>query len=207
MRELCQRLQAIAGSVNIDISGPAPGCIHVIPFAAGGLSGRSHTFILGLSEAAFPGTITGDPILTDEDRQNLSEQLELSYEAARERAFQIGQVFARIRGHVCLSYSTQGLADGSQIFPSPLLLQAYRLSSGNPAAGYEDLENALGKPTGFIPNQRPLGVNEWWLSRASTGGVLNDAQESVLKSFPNLRSGHAAASERQHDSSGELMAS
>lgn len=204
MRDLCQRLQAIAGSINVDISGPTPGCIHVIPFAAGGISGRSHTYILGLSEATFPGTITGDPILTDEDRQNLSAQLGVSHEAARERAFQIGQAFARIRGHLCLSYSTQGLADGSQIFPSPLLLQAYRLSSGNLAAGYKDLENALGKPAGFIADQRPLGVNEWWLSRVFTGGILNDTHESVLNSFPDLRSGQAAASERRHDYSGEF---
>lgn len=218
MRELSLRLQAIAGSVTTDASGATPGCIHVIPLSAGGLSGRSHVFVLGMSETVFPGTTANDPILTDEERRQLSKDLQVSADVARQKAFAFGQALARVRGSLWLSYATQSLADGSRLFPSPLLLQAYRLGGVRSrvsgfgkekaavrlSAGYEELEAALGTPAAFIPEKTPLGSNEWWLSKIAQDGVLNDGQEAVLTAFPDLQSGRNALQLREEDESGEF---
>ncbi len=203
LRDACLRLQAIAQSVTVDASAPAPGHIHVVPLAAGGLSCREHVFILGLSEAAFPGTLANDPILTDEERQSLSVDLTVSAEVMRERAFRFGQALSRVRGNLYLSYSTAELSAGARVFPSPLLLQAYRLASGNHLAGYEDLAKALGVPSGFIPERLALGADEWWLSQIGVKGLLCDAEESVLGAYPDLKSGRSAISAREDAVSGE----
>lgn len=97
MRELCLRLEAIASSVTTDASSATPGRIHVVPLSAGGLSGRAHVFVLGISETAFPGTVANDPILTDEERRQLSRRLQVSADVARQRAFVFGQTMARVR--------------------------------------------------------------------------------------------------------------
>jgi len=203
LRDACLRLQAIAQSVTVDASAPAPGHIHVVPLTAGGLSCRQHVFILGLSEAAFPGTLANDPILTDEERQSLGADLTVSAEVMRERAFRFGQALSRVRGNLYLSYSTTGLSAGARVFPSPLLLQAHRLASGNHLAGYEDLAKALGVPSGFIPERLALGADEWWLSQIGVKGLLRDAQESVLGAYPDLKSGRSAISAREEAAAGE----
>jgi ATP-dependent helicase/nuclease subunit B len=203
LRDACMRLQAIAQSVTVDASAPAPGHIHVVPLSAGGLSCRQHVFILGLSEAAFPGTLANDPILTDEERQSLGGDLTVSAEVMRERAFQLGATLSRIRGNLYLSYSTTELSDGSRVFPSPLLLQAHRLAPGNHLAGYEDLAKALGAPAGFIPEKLPLGTDEWWLSKIGVRGLLCDAQDSVLDALPDLKTGRTGIAARQDPASGE----
>lgn len=204
MHELCLRLQAIAGSVSTDACGAAPGGIHIVPLSAGGLSGRSCVFIPGMNETVFPGTVANDPILTDNERKDLSKTLPVSADLSHARAFSFGQAFARIRGQLCLSYSTRNLADGSRQFPSPLLLQAYRLSTGNPLAGYEELDRALEPAAAFTPEKFPLGTDEWWLSQISSEGMLNDAQESVLMAYSDLQSGRIAIAERENPESGEF---
>ncbi|NLT66602.1 MAG: PD-(D/E)XK nuclease family protein [Acidobacteria bacterium] len=125
---------------------------------------------------------------------------------ARQRAFVFGQTMARVRGRLWLSYATQNLADGSRLFPSPLMLQAFRLGGVGKqlTAGYEELEAALGTPTTFVPEQTPLGSDEWWLAKIADKGVLNDAQEAVLDAFPDLRSGRSAMQQREEDESGEF---
>ncbi|NLT67456.1 MAG: hypothetical protein GXX84_12715 [Acidobacteria bacterium] len=218
IRELSLRLQGIAGSVKTDASGATPGCIHGVPLSTGGLSGRSHVFVLGMRETVFPGTVANDPIMTDEERQQLSKDLQVSADVARQRAFAFGQALARVRGSLRLSYATQSLADGSRLFPSPLLLQAYRLggvrsqvsgvnkekAKAQIPAGYEELEAALGTPAAFIPEQTPLGSDEWWLSKIAQDGVLNDGQEAVLAVFPDLQAGRNARQQRKEDESGEF---
>jgi hypothetical protein len=195
--------KAIATSVTVDASAPAPGHIHVVPLAAAGLSWRKNVFILGLSEAAFPGTLANDPILTDEERGSLSPDLTVSAEVMRERAFQFGQALSRVRGNLYLSYSTAELSDGSRIFPSPLLLQAHRVASGNADADYEDLAKALGPPSGFIPGKLPLGTDEWWLSKMGDGGILKDARDIVLAAHPDLKAGRNGIAAMQDPISGE----
>ncbi len=203
LRDACLRLQAIAQSVTVDASAPAPGHIHVVPLTAGGLSCREDVFILGLSEAAFPGTLANDPILTDEERQSLGVDLTVSAEVMRERAFRFGQALSRVRGSLYLSYPTTELSSGARIFPSPLLLQAHRLASGNHVADYEDLAKALGVPSGFIPERLPLGADEWWLSQIGIKGLLCDAQESVLGAHHDLQSGRSGISAREDAVAGE----
>jgi hypothetical protein len=215
-RELRLRLQAIAESAHTETAGASPGALHVVPLSAGGLSGRRHVFLPGLSETVYPGTIVNDPILGDEERRSLGGLLPESAETARTRAFLLGLALARTRGRVCMSYATSGLADGSRRFPSPLMLQAWRLVSGNPLAGYEELDRALEPVIGFLPesggsgvaahrrSQRAalLGPNEWWLSKIADRGVLTDARQSVLAAFPDLAAGHAAIEARASTEAG-----
>jgi ATP-dependent helicase/nuclease subunit B len=196
------RLQAIAQSVSVDASAARPGHIHVAPLAAAGLTCRRHVFVPGLSEAAYPGTLANDPILTDEERRSVSAELTVSAEVMKERELRFREAFARVHGNLILSYSITELGDGSRVFPSPLLLDAHRLVSGKPGADYEDLARTLGAPAGFIPGL-PLCTDEWWLSKIGDKGLLRDAQESVLAANPDLKAGRAALASRKEAASGE----
>src|SRR4029078_4257300 len=68
-------LAALPGESRVLGSGPRPGCLHVDSIYSGGVSGRGHTFILGLDDSRFPGAGLQDPLLLDSERRQVSPQL------------------------------------------------------------------------------------------------------------------------------------
>ena len=68
-------LAELVQGLRVDALGPRPGCLYAAPFAQGGHSGRSHTFLLGLDDGRFPGGGTQDPLLLDGERSRLSREL------------------------------------------------------------------------------------------------------------------------------------
>jgi len=116
MFDVVLRLEAIANSVAPEVSDPKPGHIHIAGLSEAGFSRRPHHYVLGLNESVFPGATVQDPILTDEERKSLHPELAKAAQRSAERAFQFGEMLARIRGNLCLSYSGLDVAENSRVF-------------------------------------------------------------------------------------------
>ena len=111
--------------------GPRGGCLHVAHVLAGGHSGRPYTFIVGLDDGRFPGAGLQDPILLDEERQaTLTAICPPPGENWPSGFDRLALLFARLRGNVTLSYSCHNLANDREMFPSSVLLSAFRILSG-----------------------------------------------------------------------------
>ena len=196
-KDVALHLESVIRSVRVDISSPQPGKVHVTGLHGAGLSGRSIHFVLGLDEGRFPGNVIQDPVLLDDERSALSSDLPSAAERAHEKIYQLAEYLARARGQVTLSFSAFDLSDNRRSFPSPVLLQAFRLSSGNPDADYKVLQDAMGPPVGFLDGKFAMSRDDWWLSQLASERLLIDAQESVLKTYPKLACGRAANASRK----------
>ena len=175
-------------------SGPRPGCLHVDSIYSGGHSDRRHTYILGLDDRRFPGPGQQDPLLLDRERRKLSDEIPTSSSRIENRLNQLKHLFFRLRGTLTLSFSCHNVLDDRDMFPSPILLQVYRILSGNPEADQEELIVSLPKPISFAPNPETsaLDTSEWWLWRLSTNESVAHANSLILDTFPDLKHGQFA---------------
>ncbi|MGH9368595.1 MAG: PD-(D/E)XK nuclease family protein, partial [Thermoanaerobaculia bacterium] len=193
---------AVAG-LAIAADRPRPGRVHVASCGAGGFSGRRHTFLVGLDEGRHPGRDLEDPILLDEERRRINDELPepllpLSRERPREAAAALKACLARLRGDFTASYSSFGLRNLSQAgepAPSPFFLDLYREGAGS-AASYEDLAAALPVAAGFLAEaDAALSDTEWWLSRVRSAGSGPSAP-IVRGCYPWLEDGDRAEQAR-----------
>ncbi|MCL6503769.1 MAG: PD-(D/E)XK nuclease family protein, partial [Pirellulales bacterium] len=177
-------------------SGPRPGAVHVASLNSGGHTGRPYTWVLGLDDSRFPGAGLQDPLLLDSDRRGLSTQLGTSQGRIEEKLRRFAELGARLRGTLTLSYSTLALADNRQLFPSPVLLAAFRLLAECLDGDIAALEAWLPEPpAAFVPRyaEECLSAGEWWQWRLLSGG---GTPEEVRHAFPHLQQGAWAATER-----------
>lgn len=194
-------LADIARSVRVEGKGPRPGCLHVAPLMGGGHSGRPHTFILGLDDGRFPGAGLQDPLLLDSEREALSGDLPTAAGRMATVMEDLARVAARTRGTVTLGYCCRSLADDRDMFPSPAVLAAYRIVSGNREAVQDDLLRELPDPVSFAPLDAESCISgaEWWVSRLCAGPAVSDAEGVVAAAFPHLGRGREARRARESD--------
>ncbi|MFN2633568.1 MAG: PD-(D/E)XK nuclease family protein [Thermoanaerobaculia bacterium] len=167
------RLTDAVLSLHVTPDRPRPGRLHVAEFRAGGFSGRPHTFVIGLDEKRHPGGGREDPVLSDAERVKINElssaALALAPDRSLETALALRAAVARLRGNVTFGYAGWGLRDlanPGEVFPSPFLLEAFRLHPGESEADYRRLSAALGEGESFVPDvDRALDETEWWLAR------------------------------------------
>ncbi|MFV1957689.1 MAG: hypothetical protein ACC669_10695, partial [bacterium] len=95
--DIIQWLAGLPEQVRIAGSGPSPGKIHVAHLLAGGHSGRSNTYIVGLDEGRFPGAGLQDPILLDTERRRLSEKLPASQDLNSRKTRDFYRLLSRLR--------------------------------------------------------------------------------------------------------------
>ena len=150
-------------------SGPRGGCLHFAHLLAGGQSGRPHTFLVGLDDGRFPGAGLQDPVLLDSERRQLSPELPTAVGQLQERLQRFALLLARLRGNVTLSYSCHDLADDREMFPSPVVLSAFRILSGQREGDQADVLRWLPPAASFAPDRpdKALAESEWWLWRLS----------------------------------------
>ena len=191
-------LRSLAEGISVGASGPMPGHIHLSSFNSGGYSGRRINFLVGLDQGAFPGTGRQDPILLDEEREALSDELPTSSDALREKIYSMGSLLANLRGRVIFSYSSYDIIEERQSFPSSLLLQVFRLKERDPGLDYSALLSSLPEPSGYLPEDWSKVFDEidWWLSRLSREGTLLDGREAIRRNFPDLNRGIEAVTSR-----------
>ncbi len=197
LRFVRERIEGV--SVGRDRS--RPGHLHVSRLAQAGLPNRPLLFIVGLEEGrVFPAAVE-DPVLLDSERQRISSALRCSSDRTEEA---VHAVFARLAvvdtaagGEVCLSYSCRDLREYRGTFPSWLMLQAYRLQTGDPSKSYPHLKAALGAPKSCVPESAAaaLGDAGWWLDGLKRAGAA--AKPSVLRQFPELAQGIRAGEARE----------
>jgi hypothetical protein len=181
--------------------GPRGGCLHVAHVLAGGQSGRPHTFIVGLDDGRFPGTGMQDPILLDHERQVLSPDLPTSGQEMAKRIHRLALLFARLRGNVTLSYSCHDLVKDSEMFPSSVLLSAFRILSGQHEADQAAMNRWLPPPESFAPDtgEKALTDSEWWLWRMSGTEDVVAPRDLIKACYPHLGRGFTLAQERESD--------
>jgi ATP-dependent helicase/nuclease subunit B len=192
-------LAALPGEARVGGSGPRGGCLHVADVLAGGHSGRAHTFVVGLDDGRFPGAGLQDHILLDSERHQLSPELATAAGQLQKRLERFYRLMARLRGTVTLSYSCHNLSDDREMFPSPVLLSAFRILSGNREGDQADMMQWLEPPASFAPDnqKKALGEAEWWLWRLSGPAEVTAARPLVTGRFPHLGRGYRAAEQRR----------
>ena len=187
----------------IGASGPAPWSssprhLHLSDVAHGGFTGRRATFIVGLDSGRFPRATVRDPLLTDHDRLQVAPALITTAERVAEAQFRFSSLFARLRGDVILSYSAYDTVEGRKLGPAAVVLDAYRIRTGNPAANYEQLRDATKQvATAVARREAPLDVDDVWLSLMAEDGVIRAAQHVVRNAFDGLNRGLLARQQRQ----------
>src|SRR5262249_45744384 len=132
-----ERLRDAVVELAVLADRPRPGHLHVSAFAAGGHSGRGHTFLLGLDETRHPGRDLEDPVLLDDERRRINTALErpllsIERERPREQARALQACVARLRGRIFASYSKfdiRNLSQAGEPAPSPFFLELYRAKS------------------------------------------------------------------------------
>ena len=168
----------------------AAGYLHFSDLDHGGLSGRPHTFVVGLDAGRFPGFGRQHALLLDHDRGRLSAQLPISADVLDENRYALAALLARLRGTVTLSYSAWDASQGRKLSPSPLLLQAFRLRQRDPRANYKQLEEQTHPLAGPVPSSTGvIDANDLWLEALDQDGVLRRGTEVVRGAFPNLDAG------------------
>ncbi|MFO8088454.1 MAG: PD-(D/E)XK nuclease family protein, partial [Desulfatiglandaceae bacterium] len=188
-------LEKALEGLRVGASSPRPGHLHVGSYAQGGHSGRKNTFVVGLDQGRFPGIPAQDPVLLDAEREALGGGLLLSGEVVEENQYALARCLGSLEGKLTLSCSCRDLAEDREIFPSSVLLNAYRLITDDRQGDYQDLERYLDVPAGFVPGEGTVPLNdwEWWFARGGT----QLPEEAVLSAYPGLRAGREAEVARE----------
>jgi ATP-dependent helicase/nuclease subunit B len=182
---------------------PAPGAIHVSSVNAGGLTGRTHTFIMGMTESNWSGSLRQDPVLLDEERIRINPRLRLSSEQAQRRVEERNGRIGLIRGRCTMSYCSHDLSDQKEHMPAYELLQIFRRNSGERDADYDRLHRSMDEAVRFFRSSSghtgsmAMDAVEVWMSTLVAGHArLLAVQEPVYQAYPSLRAGANAAGAR-----------
>ena len=195
-------LEEAVGGIRVARSRPQPGHLHVSSLAEASVDGRPMVFACGLAEAQVFSAAVEDPVLLDAERERISAggrfQLATSADRLAESVFAVVSALARLGAsarRITLSFSCVDTRDYRQTFPSWLILQAWRLKEGLPAATYEDMQAGLGEPASPVPGEkeRAPASASWWL-RASRVGEA--ALPAVAQAFPAIERGRIALLQR-----------
>lgn len=182
----------------------AAGHLYLSDLGHGGASGRPLTFVVGLDSTHFPGSTVEDPLLLDRERLRLGQgELAFAGDRAAEARFNLGQLVARVRGTLVLSYARWDPAEARALSPAPELLQALRLKKGERTLNFEDLDRHLGLTESRLPRaelRTDLDASDVWLRALATrDGRLRDGVQAVAARFPRLGRGLAAAAALRRD--------
>lgn len=188
-RMAIDRLADAIAAIHVSASNPRPGHLHVAPLRAGGWSGRTSFFVIGLDDAKHPGSGLQDPIILDAERRAIGH-LELLGDAPARNSARLRSLLGRAPdAHWTLSYTELDLRERRARFPSRDLLEVYRAVKGS-GATYEQLV-AEAMPAGFLESVVPLSATEWWI------GVRS--RQSALAAYPWLAAGERARVARESD--------
>jgi len=186
-------------NIKVGQSGPAPGCLHISSYLNGGRSGRQHTYIIGCDAQTFPGTVIQNPVLLDEELEQISNNLLTSSEFLKEKLYRAASLLSSLRGNITLSFSSFDVIENRESFPSSILLQVHRLISGNPHANYTDFMKDLGRPSGYIPPGVHLDMSDYWITSFIGEHGLRRPDTSVFQCYPGLAQGKKAEDTRETD--------
>ncbi|MFS0555062.1 PD-(D/E)XK nuclease family protein [Brevibacillus sp. 179-C9.3 HS] len=176
-------------NIRINHDGPSPGKLHISSLQDGGQSGRTHTFVMGMSNNAWSTQSRQDPVLLDEERRRIgglslsAEQAEYIY---RERAARLGM----LSGTVTFSYTSYDPTDQKEMSPAYELLQVARIVSGDFHMDMTGLEHVLGKTIGYFSigkqGEYLLDGTDRWLDRLTDNGIVQNGYPSLQQAFRSV---------------------
>lgn len=197
LRFLTERVESVA----VGGDRPRPGHLFVSNLRRAAFAHRRHFFVIGLEEGrVFPASYE-DPILLDDEREATSPALSRATdrvdEAVHAAVSRLAAASATDDVSITFSYSCRDLREFRETYASWLMLQAYRVSSGQPSATYADLRAHMGPPVSCVPASpdRALGASRWWLHGVTRAGA--GARDAVLAHYESLGAGARAEAARE----------
>jgi len=193
--EAVEWLRSTVDSLSVGNAGPKPGSLYLSSYREGGYSGREFSFIVGLDQGAVPGSRLPDPILLDEEREDISEDLSVTSDRLRENLYLMTALLSSLSGQAVLSFPSYDVFEERPSFPSSFLLQVFRLIEGNVELDYSVLMESLGESSGFVGG---VEVDEtgWWLDVIAGDGRFKDAKKSLKNLYPFIANGDLARGKR-----------
>jgi ATP-dependent helicase/nuclease subunit B len=154
-----------------------------------------------MDDSRFPGSLIQDPILLDNERNRLSDQLQTTVGSLSKPIEKLALLLSGLRGNVIFSYPCYDLNDDSEKFPSPVLLSVYRIISGDLHGDQSDFSKWLSFPLSFSPSspEKSLSRIEWWINRLSQNTTISNMNEIIPQYFPNIARGIEAKRARESD--------
>lgn len=192
-----KRLQELVDGERIGRSHPTPGHLHIDSYKRSIWFDFDRTFIVGLDANSFPGSPIDDPILLDYEREKISEALRLNSRKPAENNHEMIEFLSTRRGELCFSFSAFDTVENRERFPSPIILQIYRLLKQNDTLSYSDLTMDLGTMRCITPanDKETLDEYEWWMTLVR--GNTRSYKDIILERFTSLSDGTKAESHRQ----------
>jgi RecB family exonuclease len=192
-------LRERAAGLQVAPERPRPGHLFVSSLSHACLSGRPHLFVVGLEEGRVFPAATEDAVLLDEEREAISPALRRSADSVDESVHAVLSRLATWRadgGVATFSYSCRDTREFRETYASWLMLHAFRLRQGDPAATYQQMKAALGEPKSLVPSDRAAAPSPgaWWLR--SVAGTGDAGRALVDARFPSLAEGRRAGAER-----------
>lgn len=200
IEEALERVENILDVFRVGASGPKPGHLHIVSYENLIWSCRPNTFVAGLGADTFPGSGRQDPVLLDSERRLIHSGLSLGTDRPIENQYVMALALASRRGKVTLSFPSFDVVDNRAIFPSNILLQAYRLLQKDTFLDYTDLFNFLGRPAGYCPYEGTpaLDETEWWTGKVLIRPGVSSGEETVRKYYRGIDQGRRAIEARQN---------
>ncbi len=191
-------LAALPDELPVMAQMPQGGKLHVSPLPDGGHSGRPYTFIVGLDDSRFPGGGRQDPILLDQERERLSPEIPTAASRLRQKLEAFHRLLCRLEGRVVFSLSSYDVHNDREMFPSPVVLAAYRILSGEAEGDQSTLMKWLPPPASFAPArlEASLDGSEWWMAAIQMRPEGCLPFEAVGWRHPHLARGWAARQAR-----------
>lgn len=177
---------------------PRPGEAHVVPLQSAGFAGRDHLYVVGLDAASIASQHTDDPLLTDEERETISETgmpLPLRRNRPDAEAWLTARALARHAGTVTLSASTYDIPEDEERFESPLYL---RIQEAVQDATLEsmDSERTVHHPLATSATTALTPLDQWMTQPAPSPSAVDEA---LKLEYPWIRRGLDAARARASD--------
>ncbi|MFP5110315.1 PD-(D/E)XK nuclease family protein [Neobacillus sp. C211] len=189
--DVFEKIKDLLLSVRINQSRPKPGHLHVSTFKSGIYNSRPNVFFVGLDNKKFPGNVSEDPLLLDAERIQLGNGLRLLREKGQENLYTLLQVLANSNGHVTVSYCHFDMNENRVVNPAFVVLQCYRLITGNIDAEFKSLKSL---PSSIIATDIFEDKDYW--NEKLTNDSSHQLNEGILTHFNNVKQGIAAETAR-----------
>jgi ATP-dependent helicase/DNAse subunit B len=183
---------------RVNCSEPRGSFLHTANYKKGIWLNRPYNFIVGMDSAKFPDSGHDGSILLDAEKKNTG-RMNQDKGKDRESRYKMVQLLASLEGEIILSYSRFDTQDNRAFAPSSLILQLYRLITGDEQKNYSDFYNSFQDTFGFIPGklQEILDSADWFLY--STRHNRLDIAPLFEHLYPLLSEGFYAARQREKE--------
>jgi len=183
---------------RVNCSEPRGGFLHTASYKKGIWLNRPNVFIVGMDSAKFPDSVRAGSILLDDEKKN-SGRINPDREKGKENQYKMLQLLTSLEGKIILSYSRFNTQDNRELAPSSLMLQLYRLKTGDKQKDYSDFYSSFPETSGFVPGklQEILDSADWFLYSARQNFL--DIAPLFERFYPALSEGFYAARQREQE--------